>query len=137
MFVNLTFRISELHPPPTLQKKRDLQPTSSSTFVTLRGTFIQAQSVLFLRGNCFLFLFSLRTLQPNLNISLLSKQISKILIFVKRKCHLSTSQMLCVNSAAECESARLKQLNLVIQNLPNFPALEYYNSSKMSVNREF
>ena len=42
-------------------------------------------------------------------------QINNILIFVKRECQLSISQMLCMNSAAECESAPL-QMSFVTQN---------------------
>ena len=42
-------------------------------------------------------------------------QISNILIFVERECQLSISQMLCMSSAAECESAPL-QMSFVTQN---------------------
>ena len=80
------------------------------------------QCMLFLREKFLFVSFQFKDTIVKLEYISSLFQISNTLIFVERECQLSISQMLCMNSAAECNSAPL-QMNFCYSPRPNSEAI--------------
>lgn len=91
-------------------------------FFTLRGIFYSSSMYFVLERKVRFSSFQLNETIVKLKYISSFFQISNILIFVERECHLPTSQLLCMTSAAysfiyQCESARPQPVNFIIENI--------------------